>query len=199
MKLKKLIILTLFIAGFLHPNLSFGQFSPKSFRVAISGNNLNYIPKYNHPGLAVGVDFRDKMGKHFRRTLGAELSYYKIKGMEQSVMLDATYSFGFVFRSGFEMKLLTDLGYKFSAFTGDVYKFSDGQYEKTNKIVGQSQLNLKLGFGLEYPLNDRFAILAHAKSNLYAPPLVNHLFIFINQELSLGVKYKFNQNNKTDK
>ena len=196
MKLKKLVIITLFITSLSNPSLSFGQISPKSFRIAITGNNLDYLPKYDHLGFAVGVDFIDKYGKHFRKTLGTELSFYRIKEIEQSVMLDATYSLGYVFRLGFEIKFLADLGYKFSAFTGDVYKFSNGQYEKTDKIVGQSQVNLKLGFGIEYPLSNKFSILANAKMNHYFPPLVNELFLFRNQEINLGIKYNFNKTNK---
>jgi hypothetical protein len=173
-------------------NLSFGQISVKSVRIAITGNNLTDIPKYNHLGFSTGVNFMEKQGKHFKKTFGVELSYYKIKKMEQSVILDATYSFGYVFKFGLETKLLADLGYKYSAFTGDVYEFSNGQYQETNKIAGQSQLNLKLGFGLEYPLNNKFSIYTHAKVIGYTNRLLNlgHAqFFFINQELSLGIKY----------
>ena len=53
MKFKKLVIITLLITGLAHSSLSFGQFSPKSLRIAISGNNLDYIPKYDHLGFRI--------------------------------------------------------------------------------------------------------------------------------------------------
>jgi hypothetical protein len=192
--MKKIIFIISLIIGLITSNTSFGQVSVKSLRFSITGNNLAYIPKYNHPGFAFGVNFMEKQPKHFKKTFGMEFSYYRIVPMEQSMMLDITYSLGYVFNFGLEFKLLADLGYKFSAFTGDVYKFSDNHYVKTNILKGKSQVNLKLGFGLEYPLNQKIAIFLHAKVNGYFPPLINSTSLIMNQELGLGVKFNFNKN-----
>lgn len=192
---RKFFFLILFIGLVSLTNLSFGQFSPKNLHLAWSANNFGYkVPVYNHFGFLGGMDFWEKSGTHFQQSLGTNLSYYYFKGFEHSVMIDASYSWGYVFKFGLQLKLIADLGYKSSNLEGDKYVLKDGKYEKSHKITGQSQVNIKPGFGLEQKINDKFSIYIEAKVMVYYPYTPKSYIPFnINQIANFGVKYNFNK------
>jgi len=195
---KKIMILIFFGLGI--SNISYGQ-KIKNVHLAWSANNFGYqVPIYNHFGFVGGVDFWEKSNKHIKQNFGTNLSYYYFEGFEHSLMLDATYSIGYKFNFGLETKIITDLGYKASILEGDKYELIDGQYEKSNKTYGQSQVNLKLGIGLEYTFNDLIAVYLEAKLMGYLPYTPKAYIPFnLNQIANFGIKYNFKTNKNETK
>lgn len=191
--MRKNIVILFFIAIGFSP-FTYGQ-KVKNIHLAWSANNFGYkVPVYNHFGFVGGLDFWEKSGKHVKQSLGANLGYYYFKGFEHSLMLDASYSLGYEFKFGLQPKVLVDLGYKASILEGDKYELDNGEYKKSSKIYGQSQVNLKLGVGLEYSFNDAIAIYLEAKLMAYYPYTPKAYIPFnINQIANFGIKYSFNK------
>jgi hypothetical protein len=94
---------------------------------------------------------------------------------------------GYKFNFGLQTNLTTALGYKHAILTGDKYKLSDGEYRKVTHW-GKSQLNTKLGIGLEYPISEKYSITTDYKAMLVAPFGDRILPFSIHTFLGVGVK-----------
>ena len=172
------------------------QIRLNAFRVAAL-NEAVTLPSYKviklpiHPGALIGVDLWQKTTKHWTKTMGVDLSYYYHNLYEHATMLDAAYTLGYKFNFGLQTKLLTNVGYKQSFLTGDVFKFKNGDYERVY-LTGQAQLNIKLGLGLEYPVNEKWSITTDYKFMLampYAPksgkPFATHSLFGLGIKINL--------------
>ncbi len=187
-------ILVLIFIGLGYANISYGQ-TVKNVHLAFSANNLGFqLPSFNHMGFVGGVDFWEKSHKQIKQSFGANVSYYYFEGFEHSLMLDATYSLGYQFKFGLQPKLIVDLGYKASILEGNQYVLDNGKYTKSTTLNTQSQINLKLGLGLEYAFNETISIYLEAKIMAYYPYIPKAYIPFnLNEIASLGLKYNFNK------
>jgi hypothetical protein len=194
----------LIILLLMYSSISYGQIKPESIRLSVFTEAIA-IPSYKlikspiHPGILVGIDFFGKFKNHWKQTIGADLSYYYHRTFEHAIMLDATYSIGYSFKFGLQPKLLTSLGYKHSILTGTQYKFESGQYEKATNL-GKPQVNLKLGFGLEYPISEKIAVNIDYRIMVvypYAPkkdiPMAPHSIFGIGAIMKINNTKKLNQ------
>lgn len=121
-----------------------------------------------HPTINIGADFRERGNKHWKRTLGADVYYYYQELAEHAIMLDASYRLGYQFNFGLRLNLQTALGYKHAIVSGDTYKLIDGTYKKANHF-GKPQGNMKVGFGLEYPISEKYSIITDYKVMVAGP------------------------------
>ena len=196
-KIKRTRIATTFIAIILLCRTSgWAQFKLNAFRVVALSEAVS-LPTYKvvqlpiHPGVLIGVNFWQKAGKHWVNTLGTDLSYYYHDLYEHAFMIDAAYTLGYKFNFGLQTKMLTNIGYKQSILTGDVFKFKNGEYERVY-LAGKAQLNVKLGFGLEYPITEKWSIITDYKFMLaipYSPkrgqPFATHSFFGLGIKINL--------------
>ena len=143
-----------------------------------------------HPGISIGSDLVVKDQTSWYKSLGVEAGYYYHEHYEHAIMLDATGQFGYTFGIGLQLHLNGALGYKHSILTGETYKFEGGEY-KAKGYAAQSQFNIKLGYGLEFPISERISLGADYMGMIalpYAPdkgkPFSTHGI------LKLGTKIK---------
>jgi hypothetical protein len=178
----------------LAPSLGYGQ---RTLRVAVL-NEATSLPSLRmletpiHPGLTIGADFLLRRGKHWQTAIGTDLSFFHHRLSENAVMLDATYALGYKFGFGLQPKFLAALGYKQTLAAGEVYELKNGSYEKTN-YLGKPQFNAKVGFGLEYALNEKYSLTTDYKTMLVLPysqkiPFALHTL------LSVGLKVNLKNN-----
>lgn len=173
---------------------SFAQFQPKTLRLAFL-NEATALPSIRllelpiHPTFNVGTDLRVRKSKHWHRVFGADAYYYYQRMAEHTIMLDASYRIGYKFNFGLQLNLLTALGYKHAILSGEKYALKDGSYQKTSHL-GKAQINTKLGFGLEYPISDKYSIITDYKVMLSAPS--GGLYIPFNINTFLGAGLKIN-------
>lgn len=174
---------------------SFSQFKPQTLRVSMA-NEATALPSFRltqaplHPAFLIGTEFWVKSRKQWQQSLGADFTFYYHRLSEKALMLDAVYALGYQFKFGLQTKLLTGIGYKHSVLSGDVYRFDNGQYAKAMHW-GKSQMNIKLGLGLEYPLNPKFSLTSEYKIMAVVPysnfiPFSAHTFF------GIGLKVKLN-------
>jgi long-subunit fatty acid transport protein len=171
---------------------SFAQLSPKTVRVAFL-NEATALPSLRllklpiHPTFNVGTDLRVRSGKHWQRALGADAYYYYQRLDQHAIMLDASYRIGYKFNFGLQLNLLTALGYKHAILSGEKYELKDGAYQKTFHL-GMSQVNTKLGFGLEYPISENYSIMTDYRVMVAAPSGGLYIPFSINTFLGAGLK-----------
>lgn len=175
----------------LTPSLGYGQ---KTLRVAFF-NEATSIPSLRiletpiHPGLTIGADFIQRSRKHWHTAVGTDLSFFHHRLSENAVMLDATYALGYKFRFGLQPKFLAALGYKQTLAAGEVYELKNGEYEKAN-YLGKPQFNAKVGFGLEYALNEKYSLTTDYKTMLVLPysqkiPFALHTLLSVGMKVNL--------------
>ena len=173
------------------------QIRPKSIRVSLY-NEATTLPDGGifhtplHPGITVGADLLTGSGKHWQKSLGADLTFYYHELSENALILDAVYTLGYRFGFGLQLKLITAAGYKHSFLPGDVYRFEDGQYRKV-KDWGMSHFNLKLGLGLEFPINEKISLTADQKL-MVALPYSESLPFSLHSFRGIGVKINLQYN-----
>ena len=182
-------LIALLLSPFNHEAIS--QIGPKSIRVSLY-NEATTLPDGGifhtplHPGITVGTDLFARSGKHWQKSLGADLTFYHHELSENALMLDAIYTLGYKFGFGLQLKLITGAGYKHSFLPGDVYRFENGVYQK-GPDRGMSHVNIKLGLGLEFPINDKISLTADQKL-MVALPYSESLPFSLNSFRGIGVK-----------
>jgi len=168
--------------------------SQKNLRISIF-NEATTLPSSNilhfpiHPGFSIGTDIWIKSGKHWHRSIGAEASFFHHRLSENALMIDATYAIGYKFKFGLQPKLLTSIGYKQSFAAGEIYEIANGDYISTNPAQ-KSQINVKVGYGVEYSLNERLSLVADYRI-MVASPFSELLPFMLHNFFSLGVKVNF--------
>lgn len=188
----KLISKTILIIVLLNSINSFAQFQPKTLRFAFL-NEATALPSTRllrfpiHPTFNVGTDFRVRSGKHWQRAFGADAYYYYQRLAEHAIMLDASYRIGYKFNFGLQINFLTALGYKHGILSGEKYELKDGTYQQTSHW-GKPQINTKLGFGLEYPISEKYSIMTDYKVMVAAPSGGLYIPFTINTFLGAGLK-----------
>lgn len=175
--------------------LSFSEtFSQKNIRVSVLNESIS-LPSLKvtkppfHPTLNIGTDLREKGGKHWKRTFGADAYYYYHKQIEHAIMLDASYRIGYQFKFGLKPYFSTALGYKHAILTGEKYELKNGEYQKSNHL-GKAQANLKLGFGFEYPISEKYSLMTEYKIMTSYPS--GGMFVPFNLNTFLGAGLKIN-------
>ncbi|PWJ55539.1 hypothetical protein CLV98_11315 [Dyadobacter jejuensis] len=158
---------------------------------AISLPTIKALQTPIHPGIKVGSDFIVKGKNNWKQTVGADLSFFHHRLSENALMLDATYAIGYKFRFGLQPKFLSSLGYKHSLPVSEVYKLDNGVYKKAS-FFGKSQVNAKIGLGLEYPVNKKLSITADYQT-MVAMPYSQKLPFSLHTFLSMGIKVNFKQ------
>jgi hypothetical protein len=144
------------------------QLKPKTLRVAFLNEAIK-LPDSRllsgplHPTLNVGTDLRVRSKKHWQSALGADFYYNYHRLTEHALMLDASYRLGYRFGFGLQLNLHTALGYKHAILAGDKFALKEGEYQKTTHW-GKAMLNAKIGLGLEYPVSQRYSLLADYKA-----------------------------------
>ena len=172
-------------------NEATSQIGPKSIRVSLY-NEATTLPDGGifhsplHPGITVGTDLLTRAGSHWQKSLGVDLTFYHHEMSENALMLDAIYSIGYKFGFGLQLKLITGAGYKHSFLPGDVYRFENGEYQKVTDW-GMSHVNVKLGLGLEFPINERISFTADQKL-MVALPYSESLPFSLHSLRGIGVK-----------
>lgn len=168
----------------------FSQFKPKAYRFSIAKEAVA-LPTNNpfdgqiHPSATIGVDYRVKNKNRWQSTLGLDLGFFHQRLSENAVMLDATYTKGIRFGK-LQPKFLAAIGYKHSLPAGELYKLVDGEYKKTT-FLGKPQFNTKLGFGLEYAVNERYSLISEYKF-MVALPYSDQLPFSLHSFLGIGLK-----------
>jgi hypothetical protein len=148
-------------------------YSQNTLRLSFLNESTN-VPSYKiltfpiHPGITIGTDFWIKEREHWQKTLGVDASFYHHRLSENAIMLDGSFSVGYRFRFGLQPKFLAAMGYKQSFAAGEIYELKDGAYESTNPLQ-RAQFNMKLGFGLDYKLNERLSLNVDYRSMLASP------------------------------
>ncbi len=181
------------IVAFLSLNMS-KSFSQKAIRVAVMNESMA-LPTGSifklpiHPTLNIGADFREKGGKHWKRTLGADAYFYHHRLIENAIMLDASYRIGYQFNFGLKPYFSTALGYKQGIVSGEKYELIDGQYQKANHF-GKAQFNLKLGFGFEFAISDKYSLMTDYKTMAAYPS--GGIFLPVSVQTFLGLGLKMN-------
>lgn len=170
------------------------SFSQKNIRVSVLNESIS-LPSLQltkppfHPTLNIGTDLREKGGKHWKRTFGVDAYYYYHKQIEHAIMLDASYRIGYQFKFGLKPYFSTALGYKHAILTGEKYELKDGEYQKSTHL-GKAQANLKLGFGLEYPISEKYSLMTDYKFMTSFPS--GGMFVPFNLNTFLGAGLKIN-------
>lgn len=188
----KIVVKAILFIVLLNAVKSFAQFHPKTIRVAFL-NEATALPSTRllkfpiHPTLNIGTDFRVRSGKHWQRALGVDAYYYYQRLDQHTIMLDASYRIGYKFNFGLQVNLLTALGYKHAILSGEKYELKDGTYQKTSHW-GKPQINTKLGFGLEYPISEKYSIMTNYKVMVAAPSGGLYIPFSINTFLGAGLK-----------
>ena len=201
----KIHVMTIGLISFLlypfnHEAIS--QTGPKSIRVSLY-NEATTLPDAGifhtplHPGITVGADLFTRSGKHWQRSFGADLTFYHHEMSENAIMLDAVYSLGYRFGFGLQLKIITGAGYKHSFLPGDVYRFENGEYHKVTDW-GTSHVNMKLGLGLEFPINEKISLTADQKL-MVALPYSESLPFSLHSFRGVGVKINLSYNNRNGK
>ena len=175
---------------------AWSQIKPKNLKVSLLTESIS-IPfsgvylRPIHPGISIGTDLMLKDQIKLFRSFGVNAAYYFHEKYEHAFMLDAEYQIGYTFSFKFRTSLISAVGYKHSFLSGSTFVLEEGQYEKKTHL-GQSQLNFKIGFGLEYPIMDKLSLTASYLGMIalpYAPdrgmPFATHAF------LNLGTKISF--------
>lgn len=173
------------------------HFRPKTFRASFY-NEATTLPTMHlvrlpiHPCITLGTDLWLKSGEHWHRSAGADLSFYHHRLNENAVMLDAIYNIGYAFGFGLQPKLIAAIGYKHAFAPSESYTFKNGEYQQETNW-GTSHVNLKLGFGLEYPLTEKFCITSDYKFMVDAPysesiPFSTHTFIGVGLKMKIDKK-----------
>ncbi len=179
----------------LHFSTTHAQLRPKTLRVGFLNESMGLPTGIKtklpiHPTVTIGTDFRVRSGKHWQRAFGADFYYYYQRSSEHALMLDASYRLGYKFNFGLQLNLTTALGYKHAILTGDKYKLIDGEYQKVSHW-GKSQLNTKMGIGLEYPISEKYSITTDYKAMVVAPfgdrilPFSLHTFLGVGLKINL--------------
>ncbi len=157
---------------FLGNKEAYSQIGKKAIRISLA-NEAIALPNANpfsgpiHPALFLGYDAIVKSKNHWQTAFGFDLGFFHQRLSENALMLDATYSKGY--RIGpITPKFLFGLGYKHSMPTSEVYKFEDGEYKKAT-FLGKPQFNTKLGFGLEYAINQQYSLMADCRMMVALP------------------------------
>lgn len=172
------------------------QIKPQNLRVGFL-NETSSLPSAKlsrlpiHPTFNIGTDLRVRSGKHWQRTLGVDAYYYYHRKVEHAIMLDASYRIGYKFDFGLQLNLTTALGYKHAILAGKKYELQGGEYQSTTHW-GKAQINTKLGFGLEYPISEKYSITTDYKVMLAAPSGDIFIPFSINTFLGTGLKIKIN-------
>ena len=190
----KLHVMTIgLIAFLLYPfnHEAISQIGPKSIRVSLY-NEATTLPDGGifhtplHPGITVGTDLLTRSRKHWQKSLEADLTFYHHEMIENALMLDVMYSIGYKFGFGLQLKFITGAGYKHSFLPGDVYRFENGEYKKVADW-GMSHVNMKLGLGLEFPINEKISLTADQKL-MVALPYSKSLPFSLHSFRGIGVK-----------
>ncbi len=175
----------------LAPSLGYCQSTLRvaALNEATSIPSLRMLETPIHPGVSIGTDFRVKTSRHWQSTLGADLSFFHHRLSENALMLDATYSLGYRFPFGLQPKFLAALGYKHTLAAGEVYELKNGSYEEAN-YLGKSQFNAKVGFGLEYALNEKYSLTTDYKTMVVLPysqkiPFALHTLLSVGMKVNL--------------
>jgi hypothetical protein len=166
----------------------------KALRISVL-TEASTLPSYKvvripvHPGVSFGLDFWEKNGEHWSRSLTAELGYYYQEMSEHAIMLGGIYGLSYETSFGLKPKFFAGLGYKHSILPGHVYTLEDAEYVSTHH-KGQPQVTLKLGLGLEYRLSEKFALTTEyavmaASPYSLLPASVHNIF-------SIGTKINLN-------
>jgi hypothetical protein len=173
------------------PGMGYGQ---KSLRVsalneATSLPSLRVLETPIHPGLTIGADFLVRRGRHWQKALGTEITFFHHRLSENALMLDATYALGYRFGFGLQPKFLAALGYKQTLAAGEVYELKNGAYEKAG-YLGKAQFSAKVGFGLEYALNEKYSLTTDYRTMLVLPyskiiPFALHTLLSVGMKVDL--------------
>lgn len=172
----------------LAPSLGYGQSTLRiaALNEATSLPSLRMLETPIHPGFTIGADFLVKRGKHWQTAVGTDLSFFHHRLSENALMLDATYALGYRLPFGLQPKFLAALGYKHTLAAGEAYKLKNGSYEKVD-YLGKPQFNAKIGFGLEYALNEKYSVTTEYKTMLVLPYSQKTPFA-LHTLLSMGMK-----------
>ncbi len=177
---------------------SYAQLRPETLRFSVASETTS-LPSFRllkrpvHPAFNVGADFRVKSGKHWQKSLGADVYYYYHRLAEHAIMLDASYRLGYRFNFGLQVNLLTALGYKHTILPGDKYELKDGEYQKARHF-GKPMANVKMGLGLEYPLSEKYSVTTDYKVMLAAPSGNIYIPFALNNFFGAGLKIKLENN-----
>ena len=172
----------------------YSQLNPKTLNVALVSESISipfaqFVPTAAHPGFAIGTDLwvNDKTSWH--KSLGVEAGYFYHRTFEHAVMLDAVYNLGYTFNFKLRTNFITSVGYKHSILSGSTYVLEDGEYLKKTHL-GVPQFNFKIGFGLEYPITDRYGITANYIGSVPVPGINGNPFS-LHTLIQVGTKINF--------
>lgn len=198
MKKARFLSKAILIIFLLHHTGSYAQLKPKTLRMSFS-NESTSLPDGKllklpvHPTFNIGADFRERNGKHWKKALGADVYYFYHRLAEHAIIVDASYRVGYRFNFGLQANLLTALGYKHAILSGDTYELRDGEYQKKTHW-GKPQGNMKVGFGLEYQVSERYSVMTDYKVMLVAPSGNIYIPFALNTFLGAGLKIKLENN-----
>jgi len=151
----------------------YSQWKPQNLQVAFLSESVSVpfgqiVTNPVHPGVSVGTDLHVKDQTSWYRSFGVEAGYYYHELYEHAIMLDGVYKFGHTFNFKLRANLTGALGYKHSILSGDTYYLKSGEYVE-KQHPGKSQVNTKIGFGLAYPVTNRFSVTADYQGMIAIP------------------------------
>ena len=172
----------------------YSQWKPKTLNVALVSESISipfvqFVPTAAHPGFAIGTDLWTMDKTSWHQSFGIEAGYFYHRTFEHAVMLDAVYNLGYTFSFKLRPNFIAAVGYKHSILSGNTFVLEDGVYVKKTHL-GVPQVNFKIGFGLEYPITDKYRITANYIGSVPVPgingnPFSLHTLIQIGTKIDL--------------